>query len=52
MIYRRTFAECLVRAVELKLKRMSPSEREASIDTDDADGYVLVRPSVQGLGGL
>jgi hypothetical protein len=38
------FAECLVRAVELKLKRMSPGEREAAIDTDDADGYVLVRP--------
>jgi hypothetical protein len=38
------FAECLVRAVELKLKRMSPGEREAAIDEDDADGYVLVRP--------
>ncbi len=38
------FAECLVRAVELKLKRMSPGEREAAIDADDADGYVLVRP--------
>lgn len=38
------FAECLVRAVELKLKRMSPSEREAAMDMDDADGYVLVRP--------
>jgi hypothetical protein len=38
------FAECLVRAVELKLKRMSPGEREAAIDTDDADGYILVRP--------
>lgn len=38
------FAECAVRAVELKLKRMSPSEREAALQTDDADGYVLVRP--------
>ena len=38
------FAECMVRAVELKLKRMSPSEREAAINMDDADGYVLVRP--------
>jgi hypothetical protein len=38
------FAECTVRAVELKLKRMSPSEREAAMDIDDADGYVLVRP--------
>jgi tetratricopeptide (TPR) repeat protein len=38
------FAECTVRAVELKLKRMSPGERDAALNTDDADGYVLVRP--------
>src|SRR6266851_4908686 len=38
------FAECTVRAVELKLKRMSPGERESTMDIDDADGYVLVRP--------
>jgi hypothetical protein len=38
------FAECTVRAVELKLKRMSPGEREAAMDRDDEDGYVLVRP--------
>jgi tetratricopeptide (TPR) repeat protein len=38
------FAECIVRAVELKLKRMSPGEREAAMDLDDTDGYVLVRP--------
>jgi len=38
------FAECLVRAVELKLQRMSPSEREAALDMNDTDGYVLVRP--------
>ena len=43
------FAECLVRAVELKLKRMSPGEREAVIDGDDADGYVLVRPLFKAL---
>jgi tetratricopeptide (TPR) repeat protein len=43
------FAECLVRAVELKLKRMSPGEREAAMDTDDADGYVLVRPLFRSL---
>jgi tetratricopeptide (TPR) repeat protein len=30
--------------VELKLKRMSPGEREAMMNADDADGYVLVRP--------
>ena len=38
------FAECAVRAVELKLKRMSPSERDATLERDDQDGYVLVRP--------
>ena len=38
------FAECLVRAVELKLKRMSPGEREAAIGVDDTAGLALVRP--------
>jgi tetratricopeptide (TPR) repeat protein len=37
------FAECTVRAVELKLKRKSPGEREAVLAENDADGYVLVR---------
>jgi hypothetical protein len=46
------FAECEVRAVELKLKRMSPSERAAAMDTDDADGYVLVRPLFTALGNF
>lgn len=43
------FAECMVRAVELKLKRMSPGERDAALDTDDADGYILVRPLFKAL---
>ena len=38
------FAECTVRAVELKLKKMSPGERDAALERADADGYVLVRP--------
>ncbi|GAC1661730.1 MAG: hypothetical protein NVS9B4_14380 [Candidatus Acidiferrum sp.] len=38
------FAECTVRAVDLKLERMSPGEREAALNLNDADGYVLVRP--------
>src|ERR1700694_5444220 len=46
------FAECAVRAVELKLKRMSPSERAAAMDMNDADGYVLVRPLFTGLGNF
>ncbi len=37
-------AECTVRAVELKLKKMSPGERDAALERDDADGYVMVRP--------
>jgi len=43
------FAECTVRAVELKLKRMSPGEREAALNNNDADGYVLVRPLFNAL---
>ena len=46
------FAECLVRAVELKLRRMSPSERAAGLDMNDADGYVLVRPLFSALGNF
>ena len=38
------FAECMVRAVELKLKRLSPGERESAMNRDDEDGYILVRP--------
>ena len=43
------FAECLVRAVELKLKRISPGEREAAMQRDDVNGYSLVRPIFEGL---
>jgi tetratricopeptide (TPR) repeat protein len=46
------FAECTVRAVELKLRRMSPGERAAAMDMDDADGYVLVRPLFTALGNF
>ena len=38
------FAECTVRAVELKLKRLSPGEKEVALSRDDESGYVLVRP--------
>jgi tetratricopeptide (TPR) repeat protein len=43
------FGECTVRAVEIKLKKMSPSEREAALENNDADGYVLVRPIFMSL---
>ena len=39
-----TAAKCTVRAAELRMKRMSPGEREATLSRNDADGYVLVRP--------
>jgi len=42
--YASYFAECTVRAVELKLKRISPGEREAALSRDDEEGYVLVKP--------
>jgi hypothetical protein len=42
--YASYFSECLVRAVEMKLKRLSPGEREAAISRDDEAGYVLVSP--------
>ena len=39
------FAECLVRAVELKLKpRLSPGDRETALQLADKDGFILVRP--------
>jgi len=43
------FAECTVRAVELRMRRISPGEREAALSRNDADGYVLVRPLVTAL---
>ena len=45
------FAECTVRAVEIKLEKMSPGEREAKLQNADVDGLVLVRPVFQGLAG-
>jgi tetratricopeptide (TPR) repeat protein len=38
------FGECTVRAVEIKLKKLSPGEQEAALQNNDTDGYVLVRP--------
>ena len=46
------FAECLVRSVEMRMKKMSPGEREAALGRNDADGYVLVRPLVASLAGF
>jgi hypothetical protein len=41
--------ECLVLAVELRMQGLSPSDLEAQLASDDADGLVLVRPLVAQL---
>ncbi len=39
----------MVKAVELRLRRLSPSEKESILGTDDSLGYVMVRPIYAGL---
>jgi hypothetical protein len=46
------FDECLVRAVELRLRRLSPAELSAEIDQAEGSGYVLVRSIYAGLSGF
>ena len=46
------FDECFVRAVELRLRRLSPSTLAAEIDQAEGQGYVLVRPIYAGLSGF
>jgi len=46
------FDECLVRAVELRLRRMSPAELASAIDQAEGSGFVLVRPIYAGLSGF
>ena len=41
--------ECLIKAVELRLYRLSPDQLEATLKQDDRSGYILVRPLVQQL---
>jgi hypothetical protein len=43
------FGECTVRAVELRLRKLSPSQLEVALSRNDADGYVMVRPIFYGL---
>jgi len=43
------FGECTVRAVELKLQKLSPSQLEVALSANDADGYTMVRPIYTGL---
>ena len=46
------FAECTVRAVELKLRHFSPGQIEVALNTNDEDGYVMVRPLFEALSGF
>jgi tetratricopeptide (TPR) repeat protein len=46
------FDECLVRAVELRLRRLSPADLSSAIDQAESSGYVLVRPIYAGLSGF
>jgi tetratricopeptide (TPR) repeat protein len=41
--------ECLIKAVELRLRRLSPEQLESSLKDADESGFVLVRPFVQQL---
>ena len=46
------FDECLVRAVELRLRHLSPADLASAIDGAESSGYVLVRPIYAGLSGF
>ena len=53
IIYHDDFAsfvdECLIKAVELRLRRLPPPALEAAMKDADESGYILVRPFVRGL---
>lgn len=41
--------ECFVKAIELRLNRVSPADLEAALNEDDGEGLILVRPLVAQL---
>lgn len=41
--------ECVIKAVELRLRHLSPAALEAALKDDDVSGFVLVRPLVAQL---
>jgi len=45
-------SECLVRAVELRLRHLAPGDLASEIDQAEIAGYVLVRPIYAGLSGF
>jgi hypothetical protein len=46
------FDECLIRAVELRLRKLSPVELASAMDQAEGGGFVLVRPIYAGLSGF
>jgi tetratricopeptide (TPR) repeat protein len=50
--YAAFFDECLVRAVELRLRHLTPSSLASAIDQAESSGYVMVRPIYAGLSGF
>jgi len=50
--YAAFFDECLVRAVELRLRHLAPTDLASAIDQAEGSGYVLVRPIYAGLSGF
>ena len=50
--YSAFFDECLVRAVELRLRHLAPANLASAIDQAESSGYVLVRPIYAGLSGF
>lgn len=43
------FDECLVRAVDLRVRNLPASQMEADLSNEDGSGYILVRPIVAQL---
>ncbi len=50
--YSAFFDECLVRAVELRLRHLTPANLSAAIDQAESSGFVLIRPIYAGLSGF
>jgi tetratricopeptide (TPR) repeat protein len=50
--YSAFFSECLVRAVELRLRHLMPAELASAIDQAESAGFVLIRSIYGGLSGF
>jgi tetratricopeptide (TPR) repeat protein len=53
VVYQKDFLafadECLIKAVELRLRRLPPEQLEVALRENDASGFILVRPFVAQL---